>query len=71
MVKFTLKLGKDNIEVEHIANEPFEDFQAKVFTLTDIPPKNLKILFKAKMIKVQYDLPRIIRLFWLFLKAVL
>ena len=34
-------------------DENFEDFQAKVYALTDIPPKNLKVLFKAKMIKVK------------------
>jgi hypothetical protein len=52
MVKFTLKVTKETFEIEHTAQESFEDFQAKVYTLTDIPPKNLKVLFKAKMIKV-------------------
>lgn len=52
MVKYTLKVGKEELEVEHTQEENFEDFQAKVFTLTDIPPKNQKILLKGKMIKV-------------------
>ena len=52
MPKYILKCGKDVLEVEHSQQETFEDFQAKVFALTDIPPKNLKVLFKAKMIKV-------------------
>ena len=52
MPKYILKSGKELLEVEHTNEETFEDFQAKVFTLTDIPPKNLKVLFKAKMIKV-------------------
>ena len=52
MPKYVLKSGKELLEVEHTNEETFEDFQAKVFTLTDIPPKNLKVLFKAKMIKV-------------------
>lgn len=51
MVKYTLKVGKEELEVEHTQEENFEDFQAKVFTLTDIPPKNQKILLKGKMIK--------------------
>lgn len=53
MVKFTLKVGKDSYELEHTPAETYEEFQAKVFAYTDIPPKNLKVLFKAKMIKVQ------------------
>ena len=52
MPKFILKCGKDTFEIEHTAEETFEDFQAKTFALTDIPPKNLKVLFKSKMIKV-------------------
>lgn len=52
MVKFTLKVGKETFEVEQTPEESFEDFQAKVFALTDIPPKNLKLLVKSKMIKV-------------------
>lgn len=52
MVKFVLKAGKEVLEVHHEQGESFEDFQAKVYTLTDIPPKNLKVLFKAKLIKV-------------------
>lgn len=58
MVKFTLKVGKENFEVEHTSEESYEDFQAKVFAVTDIPPKNLKVLFKAKMIKVIKFIPR-------------
>lgn len=53
MPKFILKCGKEVLDVEHVEGESFEDFQAKVFALTDIPPKNLKVLFKAKMIKVR------------------
>lgn len=56
MVKYTLKVGKEELEVEHTQEENFEDFQAKVFTLTDIPPKNQKILLKGKMIKVNWNL---------------
>ncbi len=52
MPKFNLKSGKDLFDVEQTADETYEDFQAKVFALTDIPPKNLKVLFKGKMIKV-------------------
>ena len=52
MVKYFLKSGKENFEVEYDEGETFEDFQAKVFAITDIPPKNLKILLKSKMIKV-------------------
>lgn len=52
MPKYNLKSGKDLLDVEHLQTETFQDFQAKVFALTDIPPKNLKILFKGKMIKV-------------------
>lgn len=53
MPKFNLKSGKDLFDVEQAAEETYEDFQAKVFALTDIPPKNLKVLFKGKMIKVK------------------
>ncbi len=53
MPKYSLKSGKDTFEVEHTQTESYEDFQAKVFALTDIPPKNLKVLFKGKMIKVK------------------
>lgn len=53
MPKFNLKSGKDLFDVEQAADETYEDFQAKVFALTDIPPKNLKVLFKGKMIKVR------------------
>jgi hypothetical protein len=53
MVNFTLKVGKENFELEQTADENWEDFQAKVFALTDIPPKNLKVLCKSKMIKVR------------------
>lgn len=56
MVNYTLKLGKEVFEVEHSAEETFEDFQAKVFAITDIPPKNLKVLCKSKMIKVRKKL---------------
>lgn len=52
MPKYNLKSGKDTYDIEHTNTESYEDFQAKVFALTDIPPKNLKILFKGKMIKV-------------------
>lgn len=52
MPKYNLKSGKDLLDVEHLQAETFQNFQAKVFALTDIPPKNLKILFKGKMIKV-------------------
>ncbi len=52
MSKYSLKSGKDLLDVDHEQADTFEDFQAKVFALTDIPPKNLKILFKGKMIKV-------------------
>lgn len=52
MPKFSIKSGKDALDIEHTPTESFEDFQAKVFALTDIPPKNLKVLFKGKMIKV-------------------
>lgn len=52
MPKYNLKSGKDTYDIEHTNKESYEDFQAKVFALTDIPPKNLKILFKGKMIKV-------------------
>ena len=52
MVNYTLKVGKETFEVEHSPEDSFEDFQAKVFAITDIPPKNLKVLFKSKMIKV-------------------
>lgn len=55
MPKYSLKSGKDILEIEHTEAESFEDFQAKVFTLTDIPPKNLKVLFKGKMIKVFFQ----------------
>lgn len=51
MVKYFLKVGKENLQVEHTPEETFEQFQAKVFALTDIPPKNLKVLCKSKMIK--------------------
>jgi hypothetical protein len=54
MVKFTIKVGKELFELEHEPEELFEEFQGKIFALTDIPPKNIKILFKAKMIKVKY-----------------
>ena len=52
MVKYILKVGKETFDVEHTSEETFEDFQAKVFAITDIPPKNQKILCKSKMIKV-------------------
>ncbi len=55
MVKFALKIGKETFDIEHSAQQTFEDFQAKVFAVSDIPPKNLKVLFKAKMIKVYYS----------------
>jgi hypothetical protein len=71
MVKFLLKVGKDNLEVEHTSEESFEDFQAKVFTITDIPPKNLKVLFKAKMIKVIKIIRRTTNLCWPFQKEAL
>ena len=54
MPNFSLKSGKEVFEVELEANESYEDFQAKVFALTDVPPKNLKMLFKGKMIKVAF-----------------
>ena len=56
MVNFSLKVGKETCEIEHTQEEDFEDFQVKVFTLTDIPPKNQKILLKGKMIKVLWYL---------------
>jgi hypothetical protein len=52
MPKYSFKAGKDTFEIEHTAEESFEDFQAKVYALTDIPPKNLKVMFRGKMIKV-------------------
>lgn len=54
MPKYNLKSGKDMFDIEHTNEESFEDFQAKVFAITDIPPKNLKVLFKGKMIKVYH-----------------
>ena len=56
MTKYSLKVGKQTFEVEHTQEESFEDFTAKVFAITDIPPKNQKILFKGKMIKVYLKL---------------
>lgn len=58
MPKYSLKSGKDVFDVEHDNTESFEDFQAKVFALTDIPPKNLKVLFKGKMIKVKHAITK-------------
>ena len=52
MPNFSLKCGKEVSDVELDAGESFLDFQAKVFALTDVPPKNLKLLFKGKMLKV-------------------
>ena len=65
MPNFALKSGKEVFEVEHSAEESFEDFQAKVFAVTDVPPKNLKILFKGKMIKVILDQLRMQQHSWL------
>ena len=58
MVKYLLKSGKETFEVEHSEEQSFEDFQVNAYTLTDIPPKNLKVLFKSKMIKVKPPLCR-------------
>ena len=52
MPKYILKVKKEEYAVEHDQASSFEEFQAKIFSKTDIPPKNLKILFKSKMIKV-------------------
>lgn len=67
MVKYSLKVGKEVCEVEHSGEETFEEFQAKVFAVTDIPPKNQKVLCKSKMVKVYRGLCRIIRAFLLSL----
>ena len=67
MVKYSLKAGKEVNDVEHSEEESFEDFQVKVFTITDIPPKNQKILCKSKMIKVFEYLLRIMPPCLLFL----
>jgi hypothetical protein len=58
MPKYSLKSGKDTHDIEHEPEESFEDFQAKVYALTDIPPKNMKVVFKGKMIKVPRSLCR-------------
>ena len=52
MVKYSLKVGKEVFDIEHSGEESFEDFQVNVFAITDIPPKNQKVLCKSKMIKV-------------------
>lgn len=68
MVRYVLKSGKENFDVEHTPEESFEEFQAKVFALTDIPPKNLKVLCKSKMIKVHSPSFRTTKLFLVFPK---
>lgn len=69
MVRYVLKSGKENFDVEHSPEESFEEFQAKIFALTDIPPKNLKVLCKSKMIKVHASPFRTTKLFLLSPKA--
>ena len=51
MAKVTIKHSKESHEVEVEEDETFESFQAKVYALTTVPPKSMKLLLKGKEIK--------------------
>lgn len=52
MPKLVIKAGKETAQLEIFETDSFELFQGNIFALTDIPPKNQKIMVKGKFIKV-------------------
>ena len=51
MVKVTIKFLKDSYELAVDEEDNFELFQAKVYAVTTVPPKSMKLLDKGRQIK--------------------
>ena len=51
MATVTIKFSKDSYDIAIDQDETLESFQAKVYALTTVPPRSMKLLLKGKEIK--------------------
>ena len=49
-----MKWGKESYDVDIVAADGVDVLRAQIFALTSVPTDRQKLLFKGKMIKVQF-----------------